>query len=696
MASYSSYFFGIGLFWFGALFSTEDARASSPIQVDLCHPTYHDGVLYTEEGGIIQNNDLRVQARHIEYIRKLEEGKLTHRVEAEGDLMVQYKGRIYVGQRLKYDFSTRSGLIDHGKTCASFWYIGGDQIQINPDGSYTVINAFITTCENSDSSWDLHAHTVDVLPDDLVAAKKVRFRLFKIPTFWLPSFKVNLRQFKAPIFTYFLNWDKGQGPRASFRYQLYSWRDFAIYGRAEYRLSTGFGGAIETEYLPQERNLQFVTRSYLATDRLENAPDRMRRYRLQGALHATSDNERTTTSLTWDKYSDVRMPGDFPSEDFEVNTADRTLFYLRHNQDTFIASLKVRPRVNRFESIQQDLPTLFATLYPHALGKSGIIHTNFTKLSYVNFVYSDQLTASLPGFRSARLEFRESLYRPLHFGPCILTPQLGATGIFYSNSPTHRAQMLALLTYGGSLIARGIRHWTHYAHILEPHCTYIGLSHPTSTPSEHYLFTIQDGYQQLNQLQIGIRNLLFSKKQLTGTPTWSANLYTNAFFFDSRLTPPFQKIYLLCHWSLPSCILTLQNVWNIAHQLLDRSIFRCRWTWSEHAAFAIEGRYRSQYDWRKADPDNFILDATRDESELLLSPLSDQRIALLTDLFFRPSPFWECHIQSHHGFDRLTETPYNELKADLFTWISSILKVRLSYTHTTKDDRFGVGISLEK
>lgn len=673
-----------------------DSESLSPVQVDLRNPTYHNGVLYTKEGGVIKNGDLRIQAKVIQYIRKMENGKLSHRLEAEGDLMVQYKGRVYVGRRLEYDFNTRSGVIYQGKTFAYFWYIGGDEILINPDGSFKVVNAFITTCENAESAWDIHAGRVDIFRDDLMSAKNVKFRLFQIPAFWLPSFKVNLKNFKEPIFRYALNWDKASGPRAEFRYQLYSWRDFALYGRLEYRLSTGFGGAIETEYFPPDKKITFVTRSYLATDILETAPDRMQRYRVEGAYKQESEDGRTRTCLTWDKYSDVRMPGDFKSEDFEVNTAGRTLFYLYHQHPMWISSLKVRPKVNPFESIQQDLPTLFFSNHPMEMGHSGIFHTGVAKLSYLNFSYSTQLTESLNGFRSARLEAREIFYRPTSLGPCTFTPHLGGVGIFYSRSPSHHSKMMALFTYGGSFFARGVRDYTITRHVLEPYFSYIGLSHPTTSPNSHYIFTIQDGYQTLNELRLGLRNLFFSRRHPRPDPSWTADLHTNLFFFDSPYQKPLQKLYFDLTWALPSMIFDCQNIWNMRHNLMDRSILRCRLTLSENIAMSLEGRYRSKYDWRKADQENFVLDASRSESELLLSPISDQRVTLLANLFIRPSPFWECHIQSHHGFDRIDENPYNEVKIDLFTWISSALKLRVSYSHTEKDDRFTAGIALDK
>ena len=57
------------------------------VKVDLRNPTYHDGILYTSQGGVIESADLRIQARTIQYIRRTEEGKEVHRIEAEGDLM---------------------------------------------------------------------------------------------------------------------------------------------------------------------------------------------------------------------------------------------------------------------------------------------------------------------------------------------------------------------------------------------------------------------------------------------------------------------------------------------------------------------------------------------------------------------------------------------------------------------------------
>lgn len=64
---------------------------SKELIIDLRNPTYQNGTLTTNEGGFIKNQDIRIQAKFIQYMRKKENGKSIHRVEAREALMVQYK-----------------------------------------------------------------------------------------------------------------------------------------------------------------------------------------------------------------------------------------------------------------------------------------------------------------------------------------------------------------------------------------------------------------------------------------------------------------------------------------------------------------------------------------------------------------------------------------------------------------------------
>ena len=60
---------------------------------------------------VIKNKDIRIQAKKIYYIHRSSETYKEHYIEAQDNLMIQYKGKIFVGEKLKYDFSTQTGTI---------------------------------------------------------------------------------------------------------------------------------------------------------------------------------------------------------------------------------------------------------------------------------------------------------------------------------------------------------------------------------------------------------------------------------------------------------------------------------------------------------------------------------------------------------------------------------------------------------
>ena len=670
---------------------------SSPSEwrVDLKNPIYENGLLYTQQGGVVHTQDIRIQARTIQYIHRMEKGTFVHRIEAQQDLLVQYKRRVYVGDKLEFDFVTQTGVIYNGKTFVAPWYIGGDKIELKKEGNYVIENAYITTCEDKHGSWDLFANRIEVLDKSLINAEQVYFRFFKIPTLWLPSFKINLKKFSKPVVRYKASWDKN-GPRVSLRYQLYSWKDFAFFLRGDWRMKRGLGVAFETDYLPTHKRTIFLTRNYVATDSLENDLKIKRRYRIQGEGRVKTYSSKTQGHITWDKYNDINMPSDFPSEDFEVNSANKTQTSIRHQENNLIAILFARPRINSFNTLKQDLPLLYGTVRPLCLGTSGLITENWSKAAYIDLAYSNDLSLSLPHLYSIRLETQNKIYRPFLLSPLTFTPYVGIIGIYYSRSPINQPVGMGLISYGVVAHLHFYRHFQTYKHVIEPYADFQGLTSPTINNNQHFIFSIQDGYHRLNLLRLGFRNFLFVREKQKYSPCFYSDLWGNAFFGDSNQSQFIPKMYLTLHWNLPTCEIINTNAWNFCHQTIDFANIRTLWTFNEDFAISLELRYRSKYDWRKSDHDNFILDITRTESELLRSSISDRRVTLLTHIFFRITPFWSAQIKSHSGWNRINELPYNEFNIDLFTYITQSWKARLTYQKTQRDQRITGSITLIK
>ena len=663
------------------------------LEINLNDPVFKEGVLTTDRGGVVIGEALRIQAGKVTYINRIEEGLPVKKIIAEENLLVEYAGKAFVGKKLEFNFLTRTGTVWEGKTYIDVWFIGGEKIELRADGSYHIHHAFLTTSEDSHSLWDIHAGQVNITKDHFLAANNIRVRFSKFPIFWLPSFKANLRFFKDPPVRYKIVWDKGLGPRATMRYRIYSWNDLNLYLRLDYRLKRGFGGALESEYFSPDGRTAFVTKSYGAHDKSIPDQEGPRRFRLQGLLDSRSESGKTLFHMTWDKLHDSKMPGDFRSEDFEINTQKQTILWIHHLEKNAFATLRFQPRINSFQSLNQELPLLHFGIKPFVLGKTGIISQNNAKAAFLDYVFDKTLRAQLPSRHAIRLETQNQLYRPLPLGPFTLTPHAGIVAIFYNNNPFNQSIGQSALSYGADLNTRLYRQVKETTHEWMPYARFDGLSKPLAQSDDVIIFSLQDGYSRLEQLRLGIKNSLFTKGL---SPTFALDLFTYGFFAGKSFHRTFPKAYAAANWNLPSCALYACTAWNFRNRLLDFFNIRSLWTVSETFAIALEFRHRSRFDFRKADHENFILDSERPLSELLHSPLSDGRNTFLSHLYFYLSPRWTCHFESHQGWGRRDDPSYTAARIELFTLLTTSWRLKISVERTPNNFRFGGGISLVK
>lgn len=655
------------------------------LTINLKNPSYSDGELSTKEGGVVEGENFRVQGKIINYIQKEKDKVLTHTISCENNLLLQWHNHVFTGEKFYYNFVTKTGVITQGKTVTSFCYISGEKIFLNSDGSYLIKNASLTTSENKNTPYALHLKEIKISKDAVLNSSFI---------------KINLNKFRdTPVLKPYVAWDKSAGPKVGIRYQLFSREDFALYARAEYRKSFGFGGAIETEYLPTKSSTQFFTKNYLATDMVPNDPRKKRRYRIQGFFSTLSPSKKTEVEIIWDKFSDINMPNDFRTDDFEIEPAKKTQLYIFHKEPLYLTSLKIRPRVNLFESLRQDLPSVLFVSKPLCLPFLSIVNQNKLKFSYIDYVYSHNLIHPLSNQTGMRAQLSPSFYRSFYLGALHFTPLVQADGIIYSHTPKDNgAAFLGSLHY---LLDTSIKFSRTYSktfeHIFEPYVKCEGWTHPSLNLFKHFIYSIDDGYHFINELSFGVKNFFYdSQHKLKNSPNYFANLYVNAFLPKEAQRRVIPRLYADFEWNLPFLNFRIENGWNLIHKKYELFNAKAGITVNEDIAFQLEFRHRSKTCWRKSDPENFILDVTQPEKLLLNSPLSDRRNTFLTHFFFHLTPFWSCQIQSHHGWHRKNEKPYNEVKVDLHTTISSFWKIKLSYQHTEWDDRFSFGYELCK
>ncbi|HLB52735.1 MAG TPA: hypothetical protein VJK48_03375 [Chlamydiales bacterium] len=654
---------------------------ASDLVVDLRNPSFEDGTFSTNEGGVIRGKDLRIQAKSIAYTKKGEDE--VHEITAEGDLMVEYQGRAFIGKRIEYNLASNEGILYEGKTGSSDLYLGGEKVYFHPDGTYEIENGTLTNSPNRNSSWDLQAEKVHGLQNESASLQNVSLRLFQVPTLWLPSVKWNFPKHanESEVRTTF-NFDLSGGPTFSMRYPLYLLENFSLFSRLEYKWSSDVESALEAEYTHPNGRSKWASQNFLGTDILNT---KVLHYRLKGEYLWNSENEKTKSALTWDKSGDQEIAASTLGDDFIGNPAGEASFWLSHHEPYALFNVKARPRINSFDSMKEALPSLSLHFLPRPIGSTGILSLSEIKASYLRF--------SSPHFsepKAGKCEVEQKFYRPTQIGPCTLTPFIGAVGSLSTNSPSDQAKAFGFGLYGLDLSLEGHRAYNDTLHRLQPYASFSAVTTSGASPDERYIFSINDSYSDIKEAKVGFRNLFFSLEE-PSSPLLSTDLFAHTLL--PQFTP---SLSLALASNLPSLYLSFESSWNVAHALFNHANALCKWTVNRDVALTFEARYRSPYEWRKADPENFFLNQTRKETELLSSPLSDQRIALLGSLFLRIPPFWELSLSAQGGFHRLYEAPYQKWKIDLTTKISSRLKFLLSYNFSDKGHEFTTDLSLIK
>jgi len=670
--------------------------------VNLKNPEYKDGTIVTHHGGVVTSREIEIQARHIIYVNKRENGKFYHYLIAEGDLMLSSEGNTYVGKRVEYDFTTKSGTIYNGITAIDLWFVGGEKIQLSANTNITLHNAFITTSEQHKATWNVHSGEVKIVEQKYLEAKNVTFRCWNVPIFWLPSLKGNLKAFKRSPVRYSISWGDGPFPKINMRYRIYSWELLDLFLRLTINPFKGAGILTKSYYSPHHR-VQCLTRSYLDYDTFykDVDPNHSRVHcHLQGMYRAHNEGETMHFFAWYDWLNDKNIYTDLSHYALQINPTRQTRVGIRNYHDRMILGINGSCRVNPFQGIRQELPEGFWTSKSFELGGSGIISENRIKVAYLDYAFARDLESHLPHFHCARLSTQNTMYRPFSRHGLTITPLVGLIGIFYGDSTRHRPvgqlvlrhQLLADITLR--------RHFKTFCHVLQPYATCHGFTRPTSSPDTPYIFNIEDGFNRLNLLKTGIRNLFYLKKYPLFEPNIIADLYAYTRFPHHKfhqITPRIQGEFT---WNFPLLRVSAHLGWNIEEQLLDYANVSLAWTISKDFAFKTELRHRSNFHWRRSDPENFIMEATREVSTLLHSPLSDKRNTLLSCLQIKITPQWIARLQSHIGWGRAGEPHYNETKIDCITTISTSWQLKVTFMHaitpSRKNNHFTFALSLVK
>ncbi|MBS0646445.1 MAG: LPS assembly protein LptD [Verrucomicrobia bacterium] len=659
------------------------------IYVDLSNPIYSDGVLQTQQGGVIHTKDLRVQAQDILYINKDEQCTMF----CQGNLLIDYKEWILTGESFFYDFASKTGYLIAGRTAAPPWYIGSKRMELRENGDVIVFGGYLTTSEGPRQDVRLLSPRIRLTKNRVVSAKDITLFLGKLPLAWVPALKVDLNNLEKTPFALQVGWGGFMAEYLTVLCHFLDWKDFKAIGRFDSFFQHGVGFGVDTRYTPQNTCREFYTRNYYVFDLPLSTPQTSNRWRYQGTYSDKIDHNKVSIKACYDVVSDGQMAAQYVIKDFDLKTAGRTQLEIRRQERDWIANLFTRVRVNDFQSVNQELPSFKFNWHPTEIGHTGIIATADLQAAYLHYMFSKFVSPST-NIEAGRLDLRPSLYRPFHYDWWTITPELGGIATYYTNSPIHQeAGQLQLLT-GVKCEGSTYRCGECYKHILTPYLHYQFFATPNLSNDLHYIFTIQDGLGSMNRFRFGARNsLFFRKKACVQRPLWW-DIWGNLFIKQDQAFPD-QKMYLNAeYYPFQNISLTAFSAWDFQENLLDQINTRVNYTMNENFAISAEYRHRSRYAWRKADFYNFILENVRTKSQLLASPLSDQRDTFLLRTFLRFTPEISLNFDLRHGW-RLTQPNYTEYLIELEGIVFEHWRCNAIYEHRESDTRYSIALRLD-
>lgn len=652
------------------------------VPVDLYEPTFEDGVLRTEKGGVLKWDDIRIQAKKISYTRKEIDGKYVVSVEAQDELMVEYAGKVFVGKKLEYNFLTHTGVIYQGKTQSGSWYVGGEKIFLKSNGSYRIYNSYLTTCETSEGEWQIRSRSVTSRGNNVFTARNIQVRFFRLPIFWFPKIKLKLGNLRDIPVEYSARTGGGQGPKFNMRYQLLNFDGFKGYLQLDYWFKHGPGGSIQTDYKSPNRATDFKTNSFMTYNYSPRSSYKGFRYRFVGDFIDRYLTDYLQVTGQYEVLSDPKVLSTYFNRDYFLYTERHTHLQFRVEQKTYIANLVTTPRVNYFQTVNQQLPELYWHVHPVSMPQFPLTFTSYFSVGYLDYIFANEIP-NVTGFRSARMKIFPTLYLPLRVNAFSITPKASYIGMGYSQGPNNHSLWQNVFNVSCTANLHFTKVFSQsFKHFIEPYCFYTYYPSPSEPVNNHYIFSSQDVYTYLNELRFGIRNQLYYKNSDAIYHPLYLDIFSYAFFNNTTIGSTIPKLYANLSCYLPYLYGEVQYAWNLQHNQIDHINVRTDWTISEYAAVGISYLHRGAYDYRKADHENFFLDVFRDQETLVNSPVSDKRSTLLGRFYLRVFHDFILEGYTRAGWDRTNLPTYNEYRFDVTKFLRCNWRIKLSFMHT--------------
>lgn len=372
----------------------------------------------------------------------------TNDVMAEGNVKLKDEKGVIEGNSAFYNFDKKSGRILQANIKTDPYFTRSPEVE-KTSTTFILYNGDITTCNLDVPHYHLHARKIEIIPNDKIRAKSVKFIVGNTPLLYLPFFTQSIKD-QREGFSFSPGQSKEWGSYLLTRYTYYLTDDLRGTMHFDWRGLKGFGGGADLElyYGPFGSAL---LRYYQVGEHLggkgEVAPffKRSRRYKTQYKHKWDSEEGNDHVLVQINDYSDADFLKRYFYREYEKDTQETSYILASHSFSNATLSLMLEKRFNQFYSETERLPEVK-------------LETSSYKIMDTPFYYQNQ--SSVAGFTSrtaytdadedvVRLDTYNKLSSPFRFAFLDFNPFVGTRYSYYSKDKTGAEGLFRNVFYTG-------------------------------------------------------------------------------------------------------------------------------------------------------------------------------------------------------------------------------------------------------
>lgn len=292
--------------------------------------------------------------------------------------LVQPQG-LMKGREMIYNFGTKKGTVLEAEGEAGPWRTVGDEAQKVAGTSVLLRPGYITSCDFEEPHTRLQAKEIRVFLDDKVVLRHVVMRVGNLPVFYLPSYTHPLDD-KRPRVTIIPGKSKQWGLFVLTSWRLYltenlqgrilvdyrERKDLASGVDLKYKLPEGGEGLLRTYYTHQRDIQREHLWSGLLTSKEQPGTLEHERFRVQ-LRHRWDIDPATRATVEYNALKDATVVQDFFLREMEQQPTFPTYLSLVRSTAWYGFTFLVNKRVNKFETLTQQWPSIALNIRPLAI-----------------------------------------------------------------------------------------------------------------------------------------------------------------------------------------------------------------------------------------------------------------------------------------------------------------------------------------